>query len=268
MFALVKRLSITALMTLLATLLFAGSARAAGSARLKNNEVTENGGAWRIHVTVELPKAPSLAHVPMKFIFSKTMVYERAQIDGSKDPVINRVALKNQPPQIESMEVSFTNAMGKIWKGTSFDFSLPRDRGYEAGEYELQLRTSDGTEIGGKMRVILKGDNPVVDRRSITFDAKKKGIEKVNDGETGKPKKEENDSKFEMQSQEVTPVGTAAPFVSKDAYEKTPEETIKERPKGCGCDVPGGASVPGLLQSAGAVLALFAFARRRRGRAE
>jgi hypothetical protein len=266
-----RRLAVVfaAALTFVLALAVSGSALAAGSAKLKSNTVDEVGGAWRIHMTLELPKAPSIAHVPMRFVFNKTMVYERAQVDGSKDPVMNRVALKNQPPSTESMDVSFTNAMGKIWKGTSFDFSLPRDRGYEAGEYQLQVRTADGTEIGSAIHLTLKGDNPVVDRRSITFEAKKKGIEKVKDGteDENKPKNEGDDTKFAMQSQEVAPSGTPPPFISKEGYEKTNEETLKERPKGCGCEIPGGLGGAGVGAPSAIAVALGLLFRRRRSRA-
>ena len=243
-------------------------ALAVGSAKLNSSSVEENGGAWRIRVTLDLGKAPTIAHVPMKFVFNRTAVFERSLIDGSKEPVTNRVSLQNQPPSVESMEVDFSNAMGKIWKGTSFDFSLPRDRGYEAGEYKLQIRTSDGTDIGSAMQITLKGENKVVDRRSITFEAKKKGIEKVDNGDPNKPKKEENDTKFAMTSQEVEPSGPPPSFVNKEAFNKTDEEKIRDRPKGCGCDVPGGFTTAGLGAPSALALALsFAWRRRRSSRA-
>lgn len=229
----------------LAVLFSVRTAHAVGSAKLNSNTVDEIGGAWRIRITLDLGKAPTIGHVPLKFIFTRTALFERSLVDGSKEPVNNRVSLQNQPPNVESMDVNFSNAMGKIWKGTSFDFSLPRDRGYEAGEYKLQVRTTDGTDIGGPMNVTLKGENKVVDRRSMTFEAKKKGIEKVDDGsDPNKPKKEENDTKFAMQSQEVEASGPPPAFVNKEAFNKTDEERIKDRPKGCGCDVPG-SDVPG-----------------------
>lgn len=259
-----------ALVLALSALFFALPAFASGSAKLKANTVEEIGGAWRVRVTLELPKAPTLAHVPMKFIFTQTMAFERSLIDNHKEPVTNSVAMKNQPPKIESMDVDFSSVQGKIWKGTSFDFSLPRDRGYEAGEWKLQIRTADGTDVGGAMNLTLKGENPVVDRRSMTFEAKKKGVEKVNDGtekdDATKPKKDE--PKFEMQSQEVEPSGPPPSFVNKDAFNPTEEEKIKDRPKGCGCDVVGrrASSDAGLLAGAPLLgLALALSLRRRRG---
>src|SRR5262249_11525856 len=130
-----------------------GTAEAApvGTFRLKNNEVQEVSGAWHLYVTIELPKAPPTAHQPMRFLFTKTMVYERALIDGHAEPVLNRQALQNQSPSVESLDVDFADPSGKIFKGTRFDFGLTRTRGYEAGEYTVELRTSDGYTVGSKL---------------------------------------------------------------------------------------------------------------------
>ena len=102
-------------------------------------------------------------HQTMKFLFTKTMVYERSLIDGKSEPVVNRTPLVNQTPSVESLEVDFADASGKIFKGTHFDFGLTRTRGYEAGEYKVEVRTSDGTTIGSTANLTLKGDNPVVE---------------------------------------------------------------------------------------------------------
>src|SRR4051812_23363483 len=80
------------------------SAHAAyGTFKLKSTEPTEVSGAWHIYVTVELPKPPLTAHQSMKFVFTKTMVYERSLIDGHAEPVLNRQALQNQTPSVESL---------------------------------------------------------------------------------------------------------------------------------------------------------------------
>ncbi|WP_394843064.1 MYXO-CTERM sorting domain-containing protein [Pendulispora brunnea] len=256
-----------AFLSFLVLVLTSGDAAAAGSARLKTTEVQEVSGAWHIFVTVELPKPPLTAHVPMRFVFTKTAVYERSLTDNSKDPVVNRQTLAGQQPTAESLDVDFANPQGKIFKGTNFDFGLTRARGYEAGEYTVQIRTADGVDIGGPMRLTLKGDNPVVDRRSITFEAKKKGITKVGDEDAGAAKKTDEAAPTTNYSGEVTPSGSAAPFVPKTAYDPTEEEKIKENPKGCGCSVPGLASAlngSGGLMFLSALAVLAGVSRRRR----
>jgi MYXO-CTERM domain-containing protein len=261
--------ALAALVLLTAALLLVRDARAAGNFKLKSTEANEVSGAWHIFVTIELPKAPTIAHVPIKFLFTKTAVFERALVDNRAEPVTNRMALQGQTPSIESMDVDFADGSGKIFKTTRFDFGLTRQRGYEAGEYQVQVRTSDGTDIGGKASLTLKGENEVVDRRSITFNAKDQKIKKIDDGKTdaGGPKGNDDVEHAGVNTGDVTPTGTSQPFIPADAYNKTPEESgVKEHPKGCGC------SVPGMAGNAGAPLALgvfgvgFAIAARRRRR--
>jgi MYXO-CTERM domain-containing protein len=62
---------------------------------------------------------------------------------------------------------------------------------------------------------------------------------------------------------EVTPTGTAQPFIAKEGLEKTPEEEIKTRPKGCGCSLPGGVD-PSALSWLLPLAGIGALARRRR----
>lgn len=234
----------------------------AGSWKLKSAEVNEVAGAWHLYVNIELNQAPPMAHVPMKFIFTKLVVYERALVDNSKDPVINKVPLTGQIPATESLDVDFGDGTGKTFKGTRYDFSISRDHGFESGEYKVVLRTSDGIDVGSAQTLILKGDNPVVDRRSITFNAKDPNTKKIAAVDAG-AKVAENNVESAVQSNEVAPVGSAPKFIPDSAYEKTPEEELKEHPKGCGCDVPG-LSTSAWSWLAAPALALVFFARRRK----
>jgi hypothetical protein len=263
-----RRLAIL-LWSAVAVLLIPSAALAAGSFKLRNSEVQEVSGAWHIYCTVELPKAPSHAHQTMRFIFTPTAVYERALVDGHSEPVTNRQPLVNQAPSTESLDVDFADPSGKIWKGTRFDFGLTRTKGYQAGEYEVKLRTSDGVDIGGPVRLTLKGDNPVVDRRSITFNAKEPAIKKVDTGIDAGPAVAKNtydDTSSPVQS-DVQPSGKSEPFIPASAYEKTPEEEIKERPKGCGCTTPGtnAGGLAWLLVPGVASVAIALGRRRKKG---
>jgi hypothetical protein len=247
-------------------LLFAMTAQATGTFTLRTTSVQEVSGGWHIFCQLALPRAPSIAHTPMKFLFTKTMVYERALVDTSPDPVINRQALVNQTPSVESLDVDFADPRGQIFNRTNFDFSLTRTRGYEAGEYQVKVRTSDGVDIGSPATIILKGDNPVVDRRAMTFNAKEKSIKKYDNGLDGGAKVAANDETTAAvpTTGDVTASGQAAPYISAEAFQKTPEEEIKVRPSGCGCTVPGlgaaGASAIGVPL----LLGIAAVGRRRR----
>ncbi len=153
---------------------------------------------------------------------------------------MNRQSLQNQNPMVESLDVGFSDATGKIYPGTNFDFGLKRERGFEAGEYKVQIRTSEGTDIGAPATLILKGDNPVVDRRAIAFNAKDSSIKKYHDGIDAGAKVAANDEGPNSVQGDVQASGTPEPFVSKDAFNRTAEEDIKvQKPGGCGCSVPG-----------------------------
>lgn len=270
------RQALFALLAAIATFLaFPRAAHAVGTFKLMSTESTEVSGAWRVRVTIELPKAPLTAHQTMKFLFTKTAVYERSLVDGKSEPVMNRQALSNQQPSVESLDVDFADPSGKIWKGTRFDFGLTRARGYEAGEYKVELRTSDGTTIGQSANMTLKGDNPVVDRRAMAFNAKEKTIKKVDayDGGTNQAKNDDPAPSNPNMSgpAEVTPVGTATGFVPKEGLEETEEEKIKTRPKGCGCEVVGLPLAAGAHGQMGAavfflmpIVGIGLFAARRR----
>jgi MYXO-CTERM domain-containing protein len=241
-------------------------ARAAGAFKLQSTEATEVSGGWRIRVRIELPKAPLTAHQTMKFVFTKQVVFERTLMDGKSEPVLNRMPVQNATPSFESLDVDFADATGKIFKITFFDFMLTRARDYEAGEYKVELRTSDGTNIGTAGNLTLKGDNPPVDRRAIAFNAKEKSIKKVDGYDAGanQAKNDPTEPSAVSGNGEVTPTGTAKPFIPAEGYEKTPEEEIKTRPKGCGCDVPGVTDTSALLALFPLVGLGLAAARRRR----
>lgn len=243
----------------------APSAWAAGNFKLRSTDVKEVSGAWHIFVTIDLPKAPQTAHQPMRFLFTKTAVFERSLVDGKNEPVLSRQPLENQSPSAESLDVDFSDGSGKIFKGTRFDFGLTRTRGYEAGEYKVELRTSDGTKIGGVVNLTLRGDNEVVDRRSITFNAKKSGVTKVEGVDAGTKVAKADDPPPVDNGGEVQASGTAQPFIPSDAYNRTPEEDIKVKKSGCGCTTPGSSGAPvalGILPLAAA--GLFVARRRRR----
>jgi MYXO-CTERM domain-containing protein len=111
--------------------------------------------------------------------------------------------------------------------------------------------------IGGATRIVLEGENPVVDRRSMVFSAK-------DDKE-----KEEQEKAKEDEAAEQARTGMDAEDESmwpedEEEYRQQPED-LEEKPGGCGCRVPGTPNTgrAGLLLSAG-LLAALAFRRRKR----
>jgi MYXO-CTERM domain-containing protein len=65
---------------------------------------------------------------------------------------------------------------------------------------------------------------------------------------------------------EVTPTGVAQPFIPKEGFNKTSEEEIKTRPKGCGCTVPGTTTPSALFWLAPLAGIGIALGRRSRSR--
>ena len=208
-------------LVILAISLFAVDAAAYGTYRLRSTEANEAGGQWHLYLRIDLPNAPSIPHMPMKFNFTKLTEYERALIDGSKDPVLNRIPIQNQPPSIESLDVDFADASGKIFKGTRFDFGLTRARGYEAGEYKVEVKTADGQDVGTAQTLTLQGRQP---RRRSPQHLVQREAEGSEEGRRG-TEVAQNDTA--PTSTEVTPIGTAPPFVPKEGFQKTDEEEIK-----------------------------------------
>jgi hypothetical protein len=217
-------------------------------------------------------------HTPMRFTFSKEAVDERAIMQKGADPVHHRMVQDTPAKQIQSMDVDFADASGKVFKSTYFEFDLRRDGGYfEAGEYLVSLSGPDG-DVGGAQKLVLKGDNPPVYRGAMDFSGdakstKKKGvdIQSVSTGLDGGAKVASNDdTNAAVPSGDVAPVGNGGSMIPDSAYNKTAEEEgVKDHPSGCGCIAAGLESqgaAPFAMGSAlllGLGLALLRISRRR-----
>jgi len=257
------RVILAALALALAVFSIGSDALAAGTVTLATKQPEEINGKWKLNFTINYGKKPDISYVPMIFSFTPTMLYERSLTDQSPEkPVITRMPLKGQQSINESMDVGFSDASGKTFNITKFDFVIRRDKGFEAGEYDLKItRSTDGAQMGQTIKLILKGDNPIVDRRAMVFAGEKK------------KKKPAEDEKKEPAADENKEGDTSAEASdSSNASDTTNGETPTEAPPpvepkqgGCGCRVTGAddaSSVPG---GAFAVLALgLALAARRR----
>lgn len=239
--------------------LFAQSAAAANRVVWRQTKLEEEDKSWKIALEVHLDRAPDVAHMPVRFMFTPMSYFERALVDGRKEPVTRQIPLQNQQPIIESVDVGFLDpGTGKTAKRTRFSFHVTRDRGFEAGTYEVKVTDArTDRELGGKATLTLQGDNEVIDRRSMVFEDKPK------------PKKEEPKAQA-AEERELTPDdpeywagGSKAPEEKQSPL--PPPAHMQERP-GCGCRV-GGASSAGVSGWALALLALGVLGRRRRSAA-
>jgi hypothetical protein len=265
-----------ALVTALTVVALSGLAWAGGGAfAIKTTEVTEGQGEWHVKVRIDLPRAPPMMHIPMRFTFSKEAVDERAIMQKGAEPVHHRMVLDTSPKQIQSMDVDFADPTGKVFKSTYFEFDLRRDGGYfEAGEYLVSLSGPDG-DVGGAQKLTLKGDNPPVYRGAMDFSGdaksqKQKGpkMEDVSSGlDGGKKVASNDDTNAAVPSGEVQAEGSGGDMIPASAYNKTAEEEgVKGHPSGCGCvvaGVDGGSAAGGVAALLGLGLALIRAARRR-----
>ncbi len=216
----------------LAFVLFVPShAFATGTITLTSKEPDEADERWKLYFSINYGSKPHIAYIPMIFSFTPTMIYERSLTDQSPEkPVITRLPLQNQISINESMDVGFSNAKGEVFTTTKFDFVLKRSKGFEAGEYDLKItRAEDGAAMGQVIKLKLKGENPIVDRRAMVFagDRKKKKPDEKKDENADEKKDGEGDT-------------SSAASDSSSSSSETPTEGPPATPPkqgGCGCRV-------------------------------
>jgi len=234
------------------------AARAAGTVSVTDLQPKEDDGRWKLKMTMNYGATPPTAHIPMLFTFVQTVLYERTLTDKSpKTPVLTKLPLQNQPPINESMDVGFSDASGKLFNITKFDFVIRRDHGFEAGEYTLTItRSNDGTKMGQPIRLVLQGDNVVVDRRAMVF--------------SGKPDPKKADPAASADAPASDPPAGDAPAGDAPtgaSGEEPPVETPPPAPAkqgGCGCRVTEPEDTTGSFALALIGLAVLAKRRFRR----
>jgi MYXO-CTERM domain-containing protein len=259
---------VVAALALLGALMLSGAAHAAGTVTIADRAPQENDGRWKLKMTINYGSTPHLSHIPMLFSFTPIVHYERALTDKSPDkPILNRIPLQNQQSINESMDVGFSDGSGKVFKITKFDFVLRRDRGFEAGEYELKItRMSDGAQMGQKQKITLQGDNPVVDRRAIVFSGEKK--KKTDEGKASDGGAEKTDETAKAEG-EGEAEAEAAPSEDPAAHDgEIPDEApppVEPKQGGCGCRLGPEDTAP-IGAPLAALAALAALAGRQRAR--
>lgn len=250
------------------------TALAFGTFRLKRTTVQEADGRWKFNVEVDYGSKPHIGHIPFDFVFVQKTYYEYSITDNDPKPVQRRKPMLNQPPQREQMDIGFADARGDIWRRTKFSFSLRRDRGFSAGEYTLTVkRTSDGRVLGRPMRIILNGQNELIDRRAIVFAGPKKKSKdkatKTDDAPSGADEGgsgDKADNAADEEKEDTVPEDVEPPDdpVAEPEADGPPPVEKRRNGAGCGCRAAGMGprdSVPllGLL-----MLGLLGWSRRGR----
>ncbi|MCC6897907.1 MAG: hypothetical protein IT377_02970 [Polyangiaceae bacterium] len=263
---------VTSSFLLIALLVVSSLALAAGRVQWTKTTVKENDAkAWKLEIKLFLPKAPDVAHIPVKFEFAPVAYYERAMMDGDK-LVERRVPLEGRQDIIDGVEVGFMDpGSGKIEKGTIFSFKITRAHGFDAGEYKASVRDArNGQLIGAPVTLKLEGENEIIDRRAMVFadpkDKKKKkdaeGGEKKDDKAEGGEKKDDKSEGGEEKKDEPATEEKAEP--TPDTKDEKPGE-VKEKPGGCGCRLADTRAPAGAGLSLGLLGLALLVARRRRG---
>lgn len=216
--------------------LFGAPAAAANRVVWKQTKLKEQDKSWKVAIEVHLDRAPDVALMPVRFSFTPISYFERALVDGKKEAVTREVPLANQQPIVESVDVGFLDpGTGKAAKRTRFSFVVTRERGFEAGVYEVVVTDArSDREFGGKTTLTLEGENEVIDRRSMVFDDKPK------------PKKDAEAKAAKPEEKELTPddPGYWAGGPKEPEEKKAPlppPAHMQERP-GCGCRLESSTS--------------------------
>jgi hypothetical protein len=207
------------------------AAYAAGTVKWKSTTIEERtkNESWNLEMEIHLAQIPDIAHQAMKFEFTQISEYERSLVDGREDPQERTVPLSNQEALIESVTVGFMDpGSGKVQKRTRFSFKVTRAHGYKAGQWKVKIRSTEtGQQIGSEATLTFKGENPVVDRRSISFEGKPKAKKEEKEEPTESP------SEDPSQSSDSSSDGDGEDFGPAEDEGQTPP-SVDERPGG-GC---------------------------------
>jgi MYXO-CTERM domain-containing protein len=249
-------------------LFFSGSALAAGRVQWKSTAVKERDDkSWRLEVSLYLPRAPDVPHVPMKFEFQPTAYYARDMTDGDK-LVEHTVPLTDRQSLIESVDVGFMDSgSGKIEARTRFSFKVTRAHGYEAGEYKVTIRdTRNGQIVGTAQTLKFQGENEIIDRRAMVFASKekKKDDKKEEKKDEGEKADGEQDEKKDAPAEEAPPAEEKADEGDGASADDNAPPPVEGKPGGCGCKVIG-APQSNVAAALGVVGLGLLLARRRRG---
>jgi len=256
----------------LMVLLVAAAAAAAGRIEWGNKTLKprSDGNSWNVDIKIFMPKPPDVPTIQLKFEFLQRVYYERAMVDGDK-LVTRNVPIEGKQAVVETVDVGFLDpATSRIESRTRFTFKLHRDHGLDCGEYKVTVRdTRSGQIVGSPMTLILGGENEVIDRRSIVFSGEKKKEkkkEKTEEGASGESGSASKDAtKDDATKKKAEPAAETEPppanEVPPNDEPASNPETIKQKPGGCGCTVPG--NTPSGSASLVFVAAGIVLARRR-----
>ncbi len=256
-------------------LLVIESAFAAGSISYAKKEIQESGGGWHLMMTIVYGGKPNTPHVPMRFSFTPTAIYENYLDDAhGEKPQKRTIPLVGQTPLNESVDVDFSDPRGKMYDRTRFDFTVTRSHNFAAGEYSVTVHRGDGGQVGTAQTLRFGGDNPVIDRRAISFVASGPKKDKDKD-KAAAPAAPTGDAKpaaaAEGDKAAAAPAGDAPaatadkPAATDPGNDPAAQEKVPPASHGCGCRV-GDRNRSTWLGSFGLAMVGLAAWRARRSR--
>ncbi len=258
------RFLLTALLMAVALVGIAGQAQARGTVQLHTPVVQEDDGDWKVRFTINYGSVPHMAHIPVIFSFKPTAIFERALTDASPDkPITTRKPLTNAKEINVSDQIGFSDMSGKLFKITKYKTKLTRRADFFAGEYRLTIKLVNGGVLGRPMRVTLKGENKVIDRRAVVFTAKAPKEKKEPE------KKSWEDDQYDGKPRAVEDMGpdlSDIPDIDDEPGEPQVKGPPSEAPKqgGCGCRQTGSLPDSGLGWLGALALSALVVLRRRR----
>ena len=262
----IVRRHLVALLTLVVTLLLAGSAFAAGRIEWKSKTFKERSDkSWMLEFAVYLPRAPDVAYVGMKFEFEPTVYYERSLIDGHEGPQDRKVPLVGRQPLIETVDVGFMDgASAKIEARTRMSFKIKRDLGYEAGEYKVTVRdTRNGQVVGTATNIVFEGQNEIIDRRAMVFSGEKK--KKPEEKKPEEKKSDDGDGDKAKSSGESKGDGDKAADEGEDNSGHDDPPPVEKKSSGCSVAAPSSSTRGEIGWLVGLGLGVALLRRRSRG---
>jgi hypothetical protein len=126
-------------------------------------------GVWLVTLVVVARPPPSDGDVPLRFEWLPVVYVERALVEGDRIAE-RRVDVSKREPLIEVLTANFIDATtGRTTERVFMPLQLSRNRGFEAGEYRLRLKSQLTGDTVLETHVELQGENPLVDRRPGAF---------------------------------------------------------------------------------------------------
>ncbi len=247
--------------------LFASPAWARG-VKIDKATIEEDPSAhnWKLKLSIDFGSAPDRDIVPMVFSFKQTATYERSLTDETGDkPVLHTLPMSNQVPNNSEQDVGFSDpGTGKRFPVTKFPITIRRKDDFEAGEYELTIKVVGGPSLG-TVRLQLKGDNKVIDRRSMNFTGSLSPAKKQADPAAKGATEARKAGAAEDQGPDLSNIpDRAASAAAPDSSDDHAPPSVGPKQGGCGCELASASPpLPGSWAAALA-LGLAVLARRRR----